>query len=197
MYHPINIQIFPYPYTLWNQSHWRPWHLYWTFSLDYPLFQSSYFLDTKDPTSCQAVSSNGIAGRGRTSASFSVKMSQRSQSYLQLGWKFQQCWNVTYWLILVTWEPFMRTSYLAPEEAYIDSMYPLEEEFLGSWKTLGAILLEARRPEGIPGSPLKELRWESQDLSSTGDQTQYYLIECSSSSKQGCYCYCFFPFVKE
>jgi len=135
---------------------------------------------------------------GEGPAPFSVKMGQRSQSYLQLGWKFQQCcWNVTYWLILVTWEPFMRTSYLAPEEAYIDSLYPLEEEFLGSWKTLGAILLEARRPEGIPGSPLKELRWESQDLSSTGDQTQYYLIECSSSSKQGCYCYCFFPFVKE
>jgi len=134
---------------------------------------------------------------GEGPASFSVKMSQRSQSYLQLGWKFQQCWNVTYWLILVTWEPFLRTSYLAPEEACIDSLYPLEEEFLGSWKTLGAFLLEARRPEGIPGSPLKEHRWESGDLPSTGDQTQYYLIECSSSSKQGCYCYCFFPFVKE
>jgi len=51
-----------------------------------------------------------------------------------------------------------RTSYLAPEEAYTDSLYPLEEEFLGSWKTLGMILLEARRPEGIPGSYLKELR---------------------------------------
>jgi len=52
----------------------------------------------------------------------------------------------------------LRTSYLPPEESYIDSLYPLEEEFLGSWKTLGIILLEARTPEGIPGSPLKDFR---------------------------------------
>lgn len=51
-----------------------------------------------------------------------------------------------------------RTSYLSPEEVYSNSLHPLEEEFLGSWKTLGMNLLEARRPEGIPGSPLRELR---------------------------------------
>jgi len=34
----------------------------------------------------------------------SVIMSHSSQSYLQLGWKFQLCWDVTFWLILVTWE---------------------------------------------------------------------------------------------
>jgi len=47
-------------------------HPYWIILL----FQSSYFLDTKVPTSCQSVSTNGIAGRGRTMAQFSVIMSQ-------------------------------------------------------------------------------------------------------------------------
>jgi len=129
-------------------------------------FKVPIFLDTKDPTSCQDVSTNGITGRGRTTAPLSMTMSQWSQSYLQLGWKFQLCWNVTYWLILVTWEPLQGPLICVPEEEYADSPYPLEEEFLGSWKTLGMILLEARRPEGIPGSYLKELRWEFENCSS-------------------------------
>jgi len=44
MYHPIIIKIFPYPFPLWNQSHWRPWHLYWTFLLEYPFISKFLFL---------------------------------------------------------------------------------------------------------------------------------------------------------
>jgi len=153
------------------------------------------FLDTKDPTFCQAVSTNGIVGRGRTMAHCLWQWVKRSQSYLQLGWKFQLCWNVTFWLILVTWEPF-RGPLICLLKKSIQTHYILLKK--SSWdpgKLWGWIFWRLEDLKGYLEVPWGNFVERPKAMSSAGDQTQYYLK--SSSSKQGCYCYCFFPFAKE
>jgi len=140
------------------------------------------------------------AGEGHNTQS-SVTTELCSQSYLQYGWKFQLSWNVTYCLILVTWEPLPRTSSQSTEED-LWTLYILPWEiFLENLENSGDFSPGGQKTWSVAWKSLKELRWESSDLTLLHQETWYSITSWSrvlQYSQGCCYCYCcFFLVTKE